>query len=343
MRALVKQELGHGNLVVVERKEPEAGPDQVKIKVKYAAICGTDLHTYEGKYKVAVPVALGHEFSGEIVAVGAGVTEFQAGDRVTAETTAAACGECRYCQTRQYNLCSRRKGIGTQVDGAFAEYLVIRKESVHKLPEHVDYLAASMTEAVACAHHIANKAGVKPGDVAVVLGPGPIGLLTAQIARKLGAKVIIAGLSKDKIRLEKALEVGIEQVVDIERQDLKKIVVEATSGYGADIVFECTGAPPSLHTGLDLLRKQGTYVQAGVFPVAEIAADFEKIIQKEIRVVGSRSQNPFDWEPSLQLMNEGSVKTKELVSHQFTLGEWDKAYTAIKAGEAIKVVLVPEK
>lgn len=341
MRALVKQETGYGHLQVVDKQEPEPGPGQVKIKVAYAAICGTDLHTYEGKYKVAVPVALGHEFSGEITALGAGVAGFQVGDRVTAETTAAVCGECRYCQTKQYNLCSRRQGIGTQVDGAFAEYLVIRAASVHKLPEKVSFLAASMTEAVACAHHIATKAGVQPGDVAVVLGPGPIGLLTAQMARRFGAQVIIAGLAQDKVRLEKAREVGITQAVDIEQQDLRQLVAGATAGYGADIVFECTGAPPSVATGLELLRKQGTYVQAGVFPTAELPADFDKIIQKELRIIGSRSQNPFDWEPSLQLINEGAIKTQELVSHQFTLAEWDKAYAVIKQGQAIKVVLVP--
>lgn len=341
MKALVKQELGHGNLVVVDREEPVVGPNQVKIKIKYAGICGSDLHTYEGKYKVAVPVTLGHEFAGEVVEVGEGVSEFKVGDRVTSETTFHICGECRYCKSQDYNLCSSRKGLGSQVHGAFTNYLIARKESVHKLPENVDYLAASMTEAVACAHHAVMKSSVKPGDVAVVLGPGPIGLLVAQIAKHYGAKIVITGLTKDKSRLDKAIKLGIDAAVDIQTQNLKEVVNGLTDGYGADIVFECTGAPPSLNTGLDLLRKQGEYVQVGIFPQTEISTDFEKIIQKEIKVMGCRSQKPADWEPSLHLMNIGAVKAHELVSHQFDITEWDKAYDTIKKGEAIKVVLSP--
>lgn len=341
MKALVKEALGHGNLVVLERPEPTPGPGQVKIKVKLAGICGSDLHTYEGKYKVAAPVTLGHEFGGEIVEVGEGVTKFKVGDRVTSETTFVICGECRYCKSGDYNLCGSRKGLGSQVDGAFANYLIARQESLHILPKNVDYLAASMTEAVACAHHAVMKSSVKPGDVAVVLGPGPIGLLVAQIAKHYGAKIVITGLTKDKSRLDKALTLGVDAAVDILTQDLKQVVNDMTGGYGADIVFECTGAPPSLNTGLDLLRKQGEYVQVGIFPVAELSTDFEKIIQKEIKVTGCRSQKPADWEPSLHLMNIGAVKAHELVSHQFTIDQWDEAYDTIKRGDAIKVVLAP--
>lgn len=341
MKALVKTELGHGNLTVLERPEPVAGPGQVKIKVHLAGICGSDMHTYEGKYKVAVPVTLGHEFGGEIVAVGEGVAAFKVGDRVTSETTFHICGQCRYCQSQDYNLCSSRKGIGSQVDGAFAQYVIAREESIHRLPDNVSYLAASMTEAVACAHHAVSKSNIKAGDVAVVLGPGPIGLLVAQIAKHFGAKVIITGLTKDKSRLQKTLEFGIDAAVDIQTQDIKQVVAGMTNGYGADLVFECSGAPVSANMGLDLLRKQGEYVQVGIFPTAEIAADFEKIIQKEIKLVGSRSQKPSDWEPSLALMNSGAVNAEALVSHQFTIAEWDKAYDVIKKGEAIKVVLAP--
>ncbi|VBB08946.1 Hypothetical protein LUCI_4232 [Lucifera butyrica] len=341
MLALVKTKQGPGGFDVIDRENPKVGPEQVKIRVKYAAVCGTDLHTYEGKYNVKAPVTLGHEFAGEVVEVGDNVTEFAVGDRVTSETTFSVCGKCRYCQTGDYNLCSQRKGLGNQQDGAFTNYIIARRESVHKLPENVDYISAAMTEAVACAHHAVAKSNVKPGDVAVVLGPGPIGLFTAQIAKHYGAKVIITGLAKDKGRLDKALELGIDFAVDIENQSVEQLVQKLTDGYGADILFECTGAPPSLNMGLSLLRKQGVYVQVGIFPAQEVAADFEKIIQKEIKVMGCRSQKPSDWEPSLQLMNTGSVKAKNLVSHQFAITEWDKAYETIKKGEAIKVVLAP--
>lgn len=341
MKALVKKELGFGNLEVMEVEEPQIGPDQVKIEVKYAGVCGTDLHTYEGKYKVKAPVTLGHEFSGQVVEVGANVEGIQVGDRVTSETTFFICGECRYCKSRQYNLCASRRGLGTQQNGGFAKYVVARKESVHKLPDNVDYLSAALTEPLACAHHAVSKAGIKEGEVVVVLGPGPIGLLTAQIAKSLGATVIITGLSKDKVRLEKALELGIDYAVNIQNEDLKELANGLTNGYGADVVLECTGAVPAVAMGLDVLAKQGRYVQVGIFASPEIPVDFEKIIQKEISVIGCCSQNPFDWEPSLRLMNEQRVNAKALVTHKFPITEWAEAFKLMRNGEAIKVVLTP--
>ncbi|WP_010648207.1 zinc-binding dehydrogenase [Oceanobacillus massiliensis] len=341
MKALVKTELGFGNLEVQDREEPKAGKDQVKIEVKYAGICGSDIHTYEGHYKVAAPVTLGHEFAGEIVELGEGVTEFSIGDRVTSETTFYICGECEYCKSGDYNLCNHRKGLGTQQDGGFTKYLIARKESVHKLPENVDYQSASMTEPLACTHHAVSKTEINEGDIVVVIGPGPIGLLTAQVAKSRGATVIITGLTNDRIRLDKAKELGIDYTVNTQEEDIKELVNSLTDGYGADVVFECSGAVPAAKQGLDLLRKKGQYGQVGLFANAEVPFDLEKIIQKEIRVVGSRSQKPADWEPSLALMNEGKVNAKALVTHEFDITKWDEAYQAIKSGEAIKVLLTP--
>ncbi|MFD1407489.1 zinc-binding dehydrogenase [Kroppenstedtia eburnea] len=341
MKALVKREPGFGNLEIVEIGEPQVGKDQVKIRVKYAGICGSDIHTYEGHYKVKAPVTLGHEFSGEVVEVGENVTEFKPGDRVTSETTFYICGECRYCRTGDYNLCSTRMGLGTQQDGGFAKYLLARKESVHLLPGNVDDESAAMTEPLACCYHAVNKASIREGDVVVVLGPGPIGLLTAQVAKNTGAKVIITGLTHDQVRLDKAKELGIDYAVNIQQEDLKKFVHELTEGYGADVVFECTGAVPAAKMGLDLLRKKGQFVQVGIYATAEIPFDLEKVIQKEITVTGSRSQKPGDWEPSLALMNEHRVDAKALVTHRFKITQWAEAYKAIKSGEAIKVLLTP--
>ncbi|MFB4167241.1 zinc-binding dehydrogenase [Virgibacillus sp. JSM 102003] len=341
MKALVKRELGFGNLEIQEKAEPKAGKDQVKIKVKYAGICGSDIHTYEGHYKVAAPVTLGHEFSGEVVDVGEGVTEFKPGDRVTSETTFYICGECEYCQAGDYNLCNHRKGLGTQQDGGFAKYLVARKDSLHHLPENVSYEDAAMTEPLACTHHAVYKTEINECDIVVVIGPGPIGLFTAQVARSRGAKVIITGLTNDQVRLDKAEQLGIDHVVNIQKQDITEVVNSLTNGYGADVVFECSGAIPAAKQGLDLLRKKGQYAQVGIFPASEIQFDMEKVIQKEIRIVGSRSQKPADWEPSLELINNGAVNANDMITHEFDITQWDEAYKAIKDGDAIKVLLTP--
>lgn len=341
MKSLVKTKLGFGNLEVQDKPEPFPKEDQVKIKVKYAGVCGSDIHTYEGDYKVGAPVTLGHEFSGEVVEVGEGVTEFKVGDRVTSETTYYICGECEYCQTRDYNLCNHRKGLGTQQDGAFAKYVIARKQSVHRLPENVDYRSAAMTEPLACTYHAIEKVNIQEGELVVVIGPGPIGLLAAQVAKSRGATVIITGLSNDQLRLDKAKELGIDYARNTQEEDIKALVEQLTNGYGADVVLECSGAVPAAKQGLDLLRKKGKYAQVGLFAKPVVEFDLEKIIQKEIHVVGSRSQKPADWEPALALMNEGKVNAKALVTHEFNITQWDEAYNAIKSGEAIKVLLTP--
>ncbi|MBF0707435.1 zinc-binding dehydrogenase [Alkalihalobacillus hwajinpoensis] len=341
MKALVKTAPGFGNLDIQEKEEPAVAKDLVKIEVKYAGICGSDIHTYEGHYKVRFPVTLGHEFSGEVIEVGPNVTEFNVGDRVTSETTFYICGECEYCKSGDYNLCNYRKGLGTQQDGGFANYLIAHKDSVHILPDNVDYRSAAMTEPLACTHHAVTKTNIINGDIVVVMGPGPIGLFTAQVAKSRGAIVLITGLTNDKVRLEKAKELGIDYVVNIQEDNIRELVNSLTDGYGADVVFECSGAVPAAKQGLDLLRKKGQYAQVGIFANPEVQFDLEKIIQKEIRVIGSRSQNSADWEPSLELINNGSVKANSLVTHEFDITQWEEAYKVIKSGEAIKVLLTP--
>lgn len=245
MKALVKTEPGFGNLEILEKEIPTPSENEVKIKVHYAGICGTDVHTYEGHYKVNYPVTLGHEFSGEIVEVGSNVNDFKVGDRVTSETTYYICGECEYCKTGDYNLCNHRKGLGTQQNGGFTNYLVARAASVHKLPDNVSYKAASMTEPLACAYHAVSKIDIYQDDTVVVMGPGPIGLLVAQVVKSKGGKVIITGLDNDKARLKKAEELNLDHVVNIQHTDLKEYVNGLTDGYGADVVLECSGAVPA--------------------------------------------------------------------------------------------------
>ncbi len=341
VKALVKTREGHGNLELLDKEVATPLDDKVKIKVHYAGICGTDIHTYEGHYKVNFPVTLGHEFSGEIVEVGADVKDFKVGDRVTSETTFYVCNECEYCESKDYNLCNYRKGIGTQVDGAFTNYVIAREESLHHIPDEVSYQSVAMTEPLACAHHGVSKIQVNSGDVAVVMGPGPIGLLVAQVLKSKGAIVVVTGLDNDKVRLDKAEALHMDYVVNLQQTDLKTYINGITDGYGADVVVECSGAVPAARQGLDILRKKGFYSQIGIFKDAEIPFDMEKVIQKEITVVGSRSQKPADWEPSLQLMADGLVNAEALVTKIYDISKWDEAYQHLKSGEGIKALLKP--
>ena len=343
MKALVKMAPGAGNWQVIEKPEPTISDDQVKIQVEYIGVCGSDIHTYEGHYNVnAQNLTIGHEFAGIAVEVGKNVKHVKVGDKVTSETTFEVCGTCRYCQAREYNLCSHRKGLGTQQDGACANYIVARGASVHVLPINLSCKEAAITEAAACAHHGVEKAKISKNDIVLVLGPGPIGLLVAQVVKAKGGKVVMTGLTKDMKRLKTAkAKFGIDYIVDVQTQDVKELVNTLTDGYGADVCLDCTGAVPSMQLGMDLLRKRGQYVQVGLFAKDEVTVDFSKIIQKELVVSGSRSQNTHDWEPTLQMMADGDIRADLMITHELYINEWEKAYNLVKSGEAIKVVLKP--
>lgn len=343
MKALLKKTNKYGDMELVDIEEPKIEDDQVKIKVAYSGICGSDIHSYKGEYSnLKPPVVLGHEFSGTVVEIGKKVKGIKIGDEVTSETTFYICGECDYCKTRDYNLCPNRKGLGTQVNGSFAEYVVARGESVHVLPNGVDLLSASMTEPLACAAHAAlEQTNVKLGDIVLVLGPGPIGLLTSQIVKARGGYVILSGLSSDKERMKVADKIGIDKTVNLEKENLNEVIKNLTNGYGADKVFECSGSLAALDTAMELIRKKGEVIQVGIFKDKYNKIDLEKIVQKEIHYIGCRSQKPSSWESALYLMKTKRVDTRAIISDVYSLNEWQKAFEKALKGEGIKIVLKP--
>ncbi|MNM30358.1 D-arabitol-phosphate dehydrogenase [compost metagenome] len=341
MKALTKTEKGYDKMALLDIEEPKAEKNLVKIKVEYSGICGSDLHSFKGEYgNIKTPVVLGHEFSGIVVEVGESVTKVKVGDRVTSETTFETCGECDFCKSKDYNLCSTRKGIGTQANGSFAEYVLSREESVHVLPENVSLLAASLTEPLACCVHAAlEKTTINAGEVALVFGPGPIGLLLSQVVKSQGAYVILAGVTKDKERMELAKKLGIDLVVDLLQEDLDAIVMEKTNGYGANKVFDCSGVIHAVNQGLRLTKKKGDFVQVGLFAKVKNELDQEAIIQREIRYIGSRSQKPSSWITSLELLRDKKVDTETLVTKMVDLENWRDGIDAAMQGSEIKVVI----
>ncbi|WP_088810672.1 MULTISPECIES: zinc-binding dehydrogenase [Listeria] len=341
MKAVVKTEPGYDKMELRDVPVPEVYGDRVTIKVAYTGICGSDIHTFKGEYKnPTTPVTLGHEFSGEVVAVGPLVTKFKIGDRVTSETTFETCGECVYCKERDYNLCSNRKGIGTQANGSFAEYVLSREESCHLLADSISYEAAALTEPLACCVHAAlEKTEVGARDTVLIFGPGPIGLLLAQVAVAQGATVIMAGITKDKARLLLALKLGVDKVVDTLTDDLEDIVLSMTDGYGADKVFDCSGAVPAVNQGLPLTKKKGDFVQVGLFAEKKNAIDEEAIIQREIAYIGSRSQKPSSWILALDLLAKGQINADEMITKVYDLDDWRAGFEAVMAGNEIKVLV----
>ncbi len=337
----MKVEPGYDKMLLKTIPESEVQKNQVKIKVAYTGICGTDIHTFTGQYKNSqTPVVLGHEFSGIVVEVGKDVTKVKVGDKVTSETTFVTCGECDYCLEKDYNLCAHRKGIGTQINGSFAEYVISREESVHVLPDAVDLKAAALTEPLACCVHAAlEKTVVKKGDKVLIFGPGPIGLLQAQVVKAQGAFVILAGITNDQKRLELAKSLGVDVAVDIQKESLEEIVLAYTNGYGVDKLFECSGAVQALNQGLPLVKKKGTFVQVGIFSEKLNLLDQESIIQREITYIGTRSQKPSSWHIALKLLEEKKINTEKMITKIVPLDYWRQGFEAVLSGNEIKVLV----
>lgn len=341
MKALMKTESGYDNMSLLEVEEPVLKGDLVKIKVAYTGICGTDIHAFTGEYSnLKTPVVLGHEFSGVVVEVGEAVKNVKVGDRVTSETTFTTCGECIYCLEKDYNLCSSRKGLGTQVNGSMAEYVVSREESVHVLSEAISLKAAALTEPLACCVHAAlEKTTINKNDKVLIFGPGPIGLLQCQVVKAQGAFVILAGITKDKNRLDLAKSLGVDVVVDVLQENLEEIVMKHTDGYGVDKVFECSGATPALNQGLPLVKKKGTFVQVGIFAHKMNQQDQESIIQRELTYIGTRSQKPSSWHLALQLLNDQKIDIDKMITKVVPLENWRDGVEAVIAGNEIKVII----
>jgi L-iditol 2-dehydrogenase len=232
-------------------------------------------------------------------------------------------------------------GLGYGVNGAFARYCVVPVERVHKLPDNVDLVSAVMCEPLACCVHGVNElTEVNAGDIVLVTGPGSIGLLTLQLAKAEGARVVVCGTSTDQTRLNVARELGADAAVDTQGDDIVKLLQEMTEGDGADVVFECSGSPAAADWGLDIVRKNGKYTQLGLFG-QPIKIDFEKIVYKEITVKGAFSQKWTAWRKALALLGQGKVETKPLISDILPLEQYVEGFEKHRRKEGIKIVFEP--
>ncbi|KPG74229.1 zinc-binding dehydrogenase [Enterococcus sp. RIT-PI-f] len=341
MYGVSKQRPGYDNMEFIELTIPEATEDKVLIEVAYTGICGSDIHTYKGEYNnPTTPVVLGHEFSGKVVAIGQKVTSVKIGDRVTSETTFYVCNKCEYCKNKQYNLCPYRKGLGTQQNGSMANYVLAREESIHILPDSLSYEGAAMSEPLACCvHAMYQLSRLELQDTIIIMGPGPIGLFLLQIAKEIGATVIMTGITKDAHRLELAKSMGADVVVDTLTDDLAAVVQKVTHGRGVDKVYDASGAVLAVNEGLPLIRKKGQFIQVGLFSSKVVDIDTESIIQREIEYIGSRSQNPYDWPIAIHLLDKGAIDINRMITKVYPLEKWHTAFEKVMEGNEIKVII----
>ena len=343
MLALVKEQSGPGNVRLKGVPEPEAGPGQVRIAVKAAGICGSDIHILHDDIKLLVrpPAVMGHEFSGVIDQVGDGVEGWSVGDRVTAETTVRTCGRCLSCRSGHYNRCRSKEILGYVHDGAFASYTVVAEHRLHRLPPGIDFVSGAMTEPLACCvRALYELATICPADFVVVAGPGAIGLLCLQLAKAAGATACLVGTAADAGRLALARELGADLTLVTGEEDVADRVAAETDGEGCDVFVEASGAGAAARLGLEVTRRNGQYVQIGLAG-KPFEVDLALLAYKELRMVGSLGQTWTAWRRALKLMAQGAVRTRPLATHVLPLSQWEEGFRLFESKEGVKIILKP--
>ena len=339
MQAIVKSQRAPG-LTVTSVPKPTAGPGEVLIAVRHAGVCGTDLHIADwdawAQGRVRPPIVVGHEFAGEIVAVGDGVSELRAGQLVTAEGH-IVCGHCLQCRTGNSHICKRTQIIGVDRDGAFAEYIVMPATNVLSL-EGIPTAVGAVMDPMGNAFHTVLTADI-PGSTVLVVGCGPIGCFAVGIARAAGAVRVIAS-DINPTRLDLAKKMGAHVTVNAARQDVVAAVLEETGGEGADVVCEMSGVPSALHQALAAVRMGGRVQLLGI-PTGEVPIDFAReIIFKGITLYGVIGRRMYEtWHQMRRYLTAGLLDPRPVMTHRFPLTRIAEALDAIRAGDAGKVIL----
>jgi alcohol dehydrogenase/L-iditol 2-dehydrogenase len=342
MQALVKYDYRDGAVELRDMPEPAVGPGQVVLEVKAAGICGSDIHLWQNHqaWPIKLPLVLGHEFCGVVAEVGDGVTAFRVGDRVASETAAQVCGHCAYCRTGDYNLCPDRLGFGALIDGAFTRFVAVRPQILHRVPENVPDEHAALAEPICVAFNaLVEKSAVDPGDLIVIQGPGPIGIMALQVARLCGAKpTVMLGMDADAGRLDVAKTLGADFTLNIQREDPLPLIESLGDGLGADIVVDCTGHSRALQQSLALVRPNGRIVKIGWGP-QPLGFNLDPLVAKAVTLQGSFSHTYPTWERVLALLSAGLIDLAPVIGGVYPLGEWQTAFANMARGTNVKSVL----
>ena len=342
MKAVVKYGRNDRNVEVREVPEPTMGPEQVLIEVKATGVCGSDVHMWREhqSWAVKLPLVLGHEFCGVIADVGANVSGFKVGQRVACETAAQVCGSCVYCLSGNYNLCPTRLGYGALADGSMTSYVAARPQILHHVPDNVPFEHAALTEPICVAYNaLVEKTTMKPGDLVVIQGPGPIGIMALQIVRLRGAgTIVVLGTDADEKRMEVAAELGAHYTVNIQHEDAGQLVKSLGDGFGADLVVDCTGVSKALKQSMDLVRPNGRITKIGWGP-QPLDFSLDPLVGKAVTLQGSFSHTYPTWERVLTLLSTGQINLGPVIGGIYGLDEWEAAFHKMEIGENVKSVL----
>ena len=354
MKAVMKVRQAPG-IEVREVEVPAVGDGDILVKVAAAGICGSDVHYYQwtrGSEIVRVPVILGHEFSGEVVEVGSGVTGVAVGDRICAPP-GMACGACPQCRSGRSDRCGAMLGPGIRSDGFFAEYgRLTAAAQVFKLPPQVSLAAAALMEPLGVCLNAVDVSGLRVGQTAAVLGPGPIGLLTTALLRAGGAGlVVVAGTSADGMRLRLAERLGADEVTVVDADDADgadagaalAARAAALDDGGFDLVFEATGSPAAIQQSIDLVKRGGQVVLLGIYG-APAAIDPTPMVRARKNIVsayGYGAGGTATWQRALRLLAAGRLNVEPVITHRLPLARAEDGFRLALDKQAAKVLLIP--
>lgn len=343
MKALVKTQKGKGFLELREVPEPTPKAGEVKIAIAACGVCGTDIHVKQDEFPYWPPVILGHEFAGTVVEVGPDCRSAKAGDRVVAEPHTKACGVCPLCRTGNIQICPDKRSPGWGIDGAMTRYICYPEKLLHRMPEGMTFDQGALVEPTANAvTDVIERAKVTAGDFVVVIGPGPIGLLAAMVARAAGARqVVVVGTPDDvTLRLKKAQKLGFT-TVNLGEANPVDVVMDLTGGLGADLVIECSGSPRAIPGTVDLVRKLGKICIIGLTGNRPVEVPWDKFAFKVVEVIFNLSTSYTSWDRTIALIHQGLVPAEQLITHRVPLARWDEAFAAVENLEALKGLLIP--
>lgn len=335
MKALVKTEKGPGHVELkTDWPKPTAKEGWVVVEVAGCGICGTDLHILEDAHKNWPPVVLGHEYTGRIVEIGAGVTKYKVGDRVVCEQHTLACMACDACRRGAIHLCPNKRSPGWGIDGAFADFVTLPENLLHKVPEGVSFRAATITEPTAICITGLDRVALQSGERVLVIGPGPIGLISALLAKASGAsEVLVVARKSSRDRLELAAKLGLSTYEISDEDPIAKI------GDTFDVAIDSTGAALSL--AVSATRRLGRVLELGLASTPSIDFALNTAMTRSISIHMSMSSEYSSWDRALAFMASGTYDPTPL-SAIYTLDDWQKAFHDVEGRKVVKAIITPQ-
>ncbi|MEC8417631.1 MAG: L-threonine 3-dehydrogenase [Pseudomonadota bacterium] len=338
MKSLVKAKAEKG-IWLQDTPKPEVGHNDLLIKIRKTAICGTDMHIYNwdewSQKTIPVPMVVGHEYVGEVVGMGQEVKGFKVGDRVSGEGH-ITCGHCRNCRAGRVHLCRNTEGVGVNRPGAFAEYLVIPAFNAFKIPDNISDELASIFDPFGNAVHTALSFDLVGEDV-LITGAGPIGIMAAAVAKHVGARHVVV-TDINPYRLELAKKMGATRAVDVSKEDLKDVMNELGMTEGFDVGLEMSGVPVALRDMLNKMNHGGKVAMLGI-PPQDVAIDWNQVIFKGLVIKGIYGREMFEtWYKMASLLQSG-LDLSPIITHTFSIDDYQKGFDTMGSGQSGKVIL----